>query len=111
MNPPPVGAWRGSDDNGYISAEPSPGAFHMVRLANKQLELMQNIAGSKSMTHHWAHDILNLKSTSALCCILFFRLNHHLLFLVTVLTIVNNRLPYEHRQVIKIVTAMLEVYN
>lgn len=29
MNPPPVGAWRGSDDNGYISAEPSPGAFHM----------------------------------------------------------------------------------
>ncbi|XP_068717636.1 homeodomain-interacting protein kinase 3-like [Montipora capricornis] len=29
MNPPPVGAWRGSDDNGYISAEPSPGAYHM----------------------------------------------------------------------------------
>lgn len=30
MNPPPVGAWRGSDDNGYISAEPSPGIYHMV---------------------------------------------------------------------------------
>ena len=29
-NPPPVGAWRGSDDNGYISAEPSPGIYHMV---------------------------------------------------------------------------------
>ena len=31
MNPPPVGAWRGSDDNGYISGEPSPGVYHMVR--------------------------------------------------------------------------------
>lgn len=29
MNPPPVGAWRGSDDNGYISAEPSPGIYHL----------------------------------------------------------------------------------
>ncbi|KAK3736225.1 hypothetical protein QZH41_019104 [Actinostola sp. cb2023] len=29
MNPPPSGAWRGSDDNGYISAEPSPGLYRM----------------------------------------------------------------------------------
>ena len=29
MNPGP-GMWRGSDDNGYMSAEPSPGLHHMV---------------------------------------------------------------------------------
>ena len=29
MNPPPIGTWRGSDDNGYISAEPSPGLYHL----------------------------------------------------------------------------------
>lgn len=32
MNPPPSGAWRGSDDNGYISAEPSPGLYRMVSM-------------------------------------------------------------------------------
>ena len=98
MNPPPVGAWRGSDDNGYISAEPSPGAFHLVRRANKHLQLMQALRGLNQLHTIGLNDLLNLKCTSALCCILLFRLNHHLLFLVTVLTIgfiVNNRFPYE----------------
>ena len=51
MNPPPVGAWRGSDDNGYISAEPSPGAFHLVRRANKHLQLMQALRGHCTLLH------------------------------------------------------------
>lgn len=49
MNPPPVGAWRGSDDNGYISAEPSPGVYHMESDGFERAREPRHL-----MSHEWS---------------------------------------------------------